>query len=610
MSRALHHRPGRKSGNKPGAAAAQARHEGWALVKAHPVFGTLAAEASMYADSDAHHVAGPGWAAVTPHGTLWAHAGRQATADEWARVFGILLACLGFGLVRRQEPHALWEAASFLVADRFCAELRLGTLPSGLAYPEQPLPAGGAEGLLRQFCVEGSAPGLRDWQAQRARGGALFCGLDEPLPRWRTRINWRELLADGIARGVGCALALASGASAPAAGPRTRAERARRRLIDHYPLLGALAASFDLDEDPRSCQRYDIRVAAVDVGVRRIWMNPAAPLNDDECLFVFAHELLHAGLNHASRRQGRDALLWNIACDFVINGWLVEMRIGVPPSMGLLHDAGLAGQSAEEIYDRLATDMRRARKLATLRGPGAPDLIGSDEGSVFVDAEAYCRRALAQGFERFAVVGGRGTVPAGLAEEIRSLSQPPIPWDVRLAHWFDQRFPPPEPRRSYARPSRRQSATPDIPRPSNLRPDEESRASRVFGVLLDTSGSMDAAILGKALGSIASYALAREVAAVRLVCCDAAAYDIGWIEPERLLERFRVHGRGGTVLQPGLDCLRELAARGMFPRAGPLLVITDGECEDKLATAMDHAFLLPQGRRLPFRAQGEVFHVA
>jgi predicted metal-dependent peptidase len=598
----------RKRSAKAGAIAAQARDEGWRLVKAHAVFGHLAEEATLIVDSGERRVTGSAWAAVTPQGTIFLHASRHATAEEWARVMGVLLACLGFGLVRRQEPHALWETASFLVADRFCDEVRLGTLPESLQYPAHEMPAGGAEGLLRQFFVDGCAPALRAWHAGVARDGGLFCEFDEAPPAWRKRIDWRELFAHGIALGVGRALEVASGtATGTATGHASRAQRARRRLIDHYPLLGALAASFDVDDDLRSCQRNDVRVAAIDVGVRRIWMNPAAPLNDDECLFVFAHELLHAGLNHASRRHGRDPLLWNIACDFAINGWLVEMRLGVPPSIGVLHDAGFAGQAAEEIYDRLATDLRRARKLATLRGPGAPDLIGSDEGSVFVDAETYCRRALAQGYERFATIGGRGTVPAGLAEEIRSLSQPPIPWDVRLAHWFDERFPAPEQRRSYARPSRRQSATPDIPRPSAARPDEETRASRVFGVLLDTSGSMDPAILGKALGAIASYALAREVAAVRLVCCDAAAYDCGWIEPERLLERYRVHGRGGTVLQPGLDCLRELAGRGEFPRAGPLLVITDGECEDKLATAMDHAFLLPQGRRLPFRAQGEVF---
>ncbi|MFM8330361.1 MAG: hypothetical protein ACKN9T_01595 [Candidatus Methylumidiphilus sp.] len=35
-------------------------------------------------------------------------------------------------------------------------------------------------------------------------------------------------------------------------------------------------------------------------------------------------------------------------------------------------------------------------------------------------------------------------------------------------------------------------------------PPEEARKSRVFGVVLDTSGSMDLRLLGKALGAIAS----------------------------------------------------------------------------------------------------------
>ena len=39
---------------------------------------------------------------------------------------------------------------------------------------------------------------------------------------------------------------------------------------------------------------------------------------------------------------------------------------------------------------------------------------------------------------------------------------PVIPWDAALAKWFDVQFPPLEKHRTYARPSRRQGATPDI----------------------------------------------------------------------------------------------------------------------------------------------------
>lgn len=65
------------------------------------------------------------------------------------------------------------------------------------------------------------------------------------------------------------------------------------------------------------------------------------------------------------------------------------------------------GHSAEEVYGLLARDIRRARKLATLRGVGQPDLLGEAWGGPFVDAEEYCRRALAQGLDR-CLYGGRG----------------------------------------------------------------------------------------------------------------------------------------------------------------------------------------------------------
>ena len=593
--------------------AQEAREAGIALIYDQAVLRPLREKAAIITDKEHRQVGEKAWLAISPQGYLHLHPSRRAAPEEWARVIATGLVCLGFGLVRRREPQDLWELASLLAAGRFCEELKLGQLPESLWHPPVEIPAGGGDALFHRLCVEAIDPLLPRWrEAWCGAGRSVFVELETRPARWQQPTDWKALLAEGIAQGVGRALRVAAGQESEGGRhvPRdSPALRAKRRLLDAYPLLGALAAGFDVEQDPRLCQQYGIQIAAIDVGARKIWMNPAAGLKDGEALFVFAHELLHAGLNHASRRRGRDPFLWNAACDFLINAWLIEMGVGTPPTLGLLHDPDFHGHSAEEVYDLLARDIRRARKLATLRGVGQPDLLGEDRGEPFVDAEEYCRRALAQGLERHLYGGGRSLLPADLVEEIRSLSQPPIPWDVKLAEWFDERFPPPEPRRSYARPSRRQSATPDIPRPSPLQPPEEERKSRVFGVVLDTSGSMQPQLLGKALGAIASYSLARDVYAVRLVCCDARACDSGWVEPERLLDRYAVRGRGGTVLQPGVDCLRHLAARGEFPRQGPLLLITDGYCEERLDIPFDHAFLLPEGRRLPFMPRGKVFEV-
>lgn len=75
--------------------------------------------------------------------------------------------------------------------------------------------------------------------------------------------------------------------------------------------------------------------------------------------------------------------------------------------------------------------------------------------------------------------------------------------------------------------------------------------------------------------------------------------------PEAIAGRVRVKGRGGTVLQPGIDLLERAED---FPKGGPLLIITDGEC-DRLRIKREHAFLIPEGRNLTFVPKGKVFRI-
>ena len=145
---------------------------------------------------------------------------------------------------------------------------------------------------------------------------------------------------------------------------------------------------------------------------------------------------------------------------------------------------------------------------------------------------------------------------------------------------------------------------PDILRPRWLPPDPVE--GRTFGVVLETSGSMDRTLLAKALGAIASYSPSREVPVARVIFRDVAPYDQGYLPPEAIAERVQVKGRGGTVLQPGIDLIEEATD---FPKNGPILIITDGDC-DVLRVRREHAFLLPKGRRLPFEPRGEVFRVS
>ena len=153
--------------------------------------------------------------------------------------------------------------------------------------------------------------------------------------------------------------------------------------------------------------------------------------------------------------------------------------------------------------------------------------------------------------------------------------------------------------------SRRQSSTPDIPRPAWTFPEGQTE-QRIFGVLLDTSGSMDRSLLAAALGAIASYAESRDVHHIRVVFCDAAAYDQGVLPPEDIAETVRIRGRGGTRLQPGIDLLDKAED---LPKDAPLLIITDGCCERLTLYGRNHAFLIPAGNHLPFTPRGPVFRL-
>ena len=115
---------------------------------------------------------------------------------------------------------------------------------------------------------------------------------------------------------------------------------------------------------------------------------------------------------------------------------------------------------------------------------------------------------------------------------------------------------------------------------------------------------MSAKQIGLALGAVACYAVSKEVPFVRIIFCDAEATDAGYVAPEEIAGRVEVTGRGGTVLQQGVNALE--TARD-FPAAGPILIITDGFIEENLRIKREHAFLIPKGNKLPFNSKGRIF---
>jgi predicted metal-dependent peptidase len=581
--------------------------EGYEMLVKHPMFSPLAYHAS-FNRREGNLCPDEGYAVVTKGGTIHIHPKKRATPEEWLYILAHCLLHLGFEHFKEKPNPPLWNIACDVFVAKFLYDMKLGKIPGGYLPPID-MSTRDEESLYQQFLQNGVDGRYSGWSVGGSRQSDMI--FQEDGYRWGGPVKWGDLLGRGIVQAVSSAIDVVSGHAASlgeSKGQLTEAQRAKNWFLDSYPLLGSLAADFALIEDSILCQRLDISVAAIDVVHKEIYINPAAGLSYEESKFVLAHEYLHAGLCHHERRQGRDPYFWNVACDYVINDWLIEMGIGEFPKVGGLLDLDLKGLNAESIYDRIVTDMRKYRKLYTLRGIGGCDIIDEGNRAIWdarngISLEDFYKGCLSQGLS-YHQEQKRGYLPLGLIEEIKALAMPPIKWDVELAKWFDHHFQPVEKRRTYSRLSRRQSSTPDIPRPAyvDVGGDENGRT---FGVILDTSGSMDKKLLAKALGTIASYSTARDVPAVRVVFCDAVAYDAGYMLAEEIAETVKVKGRGGTLLQPGIDLLENAAD---FPKNGPILVITDGEC-DRLLIRRKHAFILPKGKHLPFIPKGEVFRI-
>lgn len=595
---------------------------GISFINQHPLFGYC----YCHLRNDGRNLGKNVYATVSSKGEILLNENMHLQPKQWAYVIAHAKLHLAFGHFDADKMPGytitdttgksswktdfiplLWNMACDIYIDKFLADIKFG---QSIHENIETMFSGSLDDEIQIYnqLLEQNITGSNNVFGTAAIGALDMKGLEVPLVYDDSKGQFNHYtkgFSEALARSVSKAVSTAAGFDSTCEKYLSPGMQAAKWFMNHYPLLGGLASHFKIIEDYSYCQKNDIQIAAIDVTLGELYLNPTAGFSFEELKFVLAHEYLHAGLMHHNRCNGRNHYLWNVACDFVINGWLNELQVGTMPEAGLLYDVSLKGMSAESIYDLMLSDMRKYEKLNTFRGYHKGDIIGgaSSGNTSGTTLDDFCRSAMQQGLE-YHVGTGRGLVPAGLIEEIRALTMPAIPWDVSLAKWFDTYFAPLEKHRTYARPSRRQASTPDIPRP-RCAPLYIAIDSRTFGVVIDTSGSMDAKTIGKALGSIASYSVAHDVPFARVVFCDSDAYDAGYISPEDIVGRVAVKGRGGTALQPAINLLETAKD---FPKDGPILIITDGEIEDHLDIKHEHAYLLPKGSRLPFRAKGQVFY--
>ena len=138
-----------------------------------------------------------------------------------------------------------------------------------------------------------------------------------------------------------------------------RLEGALLRIRGDHPFFGTLALFAEF--------RVTNLVATAATDGKMLWFNPQFVEKQDyqQLCGLVVHELLHAALQHVQRRRERDAKLWNIAADIVVNGMIRKDTSYQLPEGGV-EDATLAHFSVEEIYEQLNAGKKKLPKIVLL----------------------------------------------------------------------------------------------------------------------------------------------------------------------------------------------------------------------------------------------------
>ena len=162
---------------------------------------------------------------------------------------------------------------------------------------------------------------------------------------------------------------------------------------------------------------------------------------------MFGHEVGHCVLDHFSRRGDRDPQIWNISGDYVINGMLVEGKVGdVITVVKPLLDARYRDMFTEEVYDNIYQQANKIdlSQLFTLdehlpesedgdgQGQGSGD--GENDGplskmpSISKEDAKKLKDEFREAVLSAAKAAGAGNVPGMVKRLIKEFTEPKINW--------------------------------------------------------------------------------------------------------------------------------------------------------------------------------------
>tara|TARA_B110000014_G_C20087612_1_gene569031 strand:- start:445 stop:1629 length:1185 start_codon:yes stop_codon:yes gene_type:complete len=170
-------------------------------------------------------------------------------------------------------------------------------------------------------------------------------------------------------------------------------------------------------------------------------------LNDNQLIFLLAHETWHVAFMHMCRVGDRNFQKWNCAADYVINLMLTDA--GYEFIDGGLLDRRYAGMSAEEVYD-LLPEQESELPDNVLDGDfkpadGSSESSKDGEGNSPADGnsgmseqeiEQKIQDAIIKAATSAQMSNQAGSIPGSIAKLVNDILNPQLPWQVILANYM------------------------------------------------------------------------------------------------------------------------------------------------------------------------------
>jgi predicted metal-dependent peptidase len=343
-------------------------------------------------------------------------------------------------------------------------------------------------------------------------------------------------------------------------------------MLNREPFYGLLATRLELVEDPRL-------TPTMATDGRRLIYNPAfvLSLSASELDFAIRHETDHVAFEHNLRREGRNAVGWNMAADYSVNGRLRAEGYGL--LSGCLDDRRFDGWAAERIYPEVARPDNKPKRVSpqTSGGKGSPKAPGEDDVLDYRPAPGETDAAgkplpsapelqeeIRQSVQTAAnAARAMGSLPAHLERELEAAAASRRDYKSILRQWLLQVA---RSDYSWSRPSRRGLAL------GYLAPSLRAEGSGLIVYGVDVSGSMDQGILKSAWSEARSAQEQIKGEAFVFYADTRICGSVHVQEGDELPALANFGGGGGTSFVP---VFKEVSKRSLQPAA--LIYFTDLE---------------------------------